>query len=106
LEVIYGDIMSIQVVEWLLERLKLAEKANNEAIKDFIFRNLVNMYGLVGSANMCQDLEQKLKETLKDEDRAKKLKDYIESLIKVYNDWENSKKKRERVEKEELLVYT
>jgi len=98
--------MSIQVVEWLLERLRLSEKASSEAIKDFIFRNLVNMYGLVGSVNMCRDLEQKLKETLKDNDRARKLKDYVESLIKVYNDWENSKKKRRGTEKEELLVYT
>ncbi len=98
--------MSIQVVEWLLERLRLSEKASSEAIKDFIFRNLVNMYGLVGSVNMCRDLEQRLKETLKDNDRARKLKDYVESLIKVYNDWENSKKKRRGTEKEELLVYT
>lgn len=98
--------MSIQVVEWLLERLRLTEKANSEAVKDFIFRNLVNMYGLVGSANMCQDLEQKLKETLKDKDRVKKLREYVESLIKVYNDWENSKKKRKKTEKDELLVYT
>lgn len=97
--------MSIQVVEWLLERLKLFEKANNEAVKDFIFRNLVNMYGLVGSANMCQDLEEKLKETLKDKERTKKLKDYVESLIKMYNDWEKSKKRR-KTEREELLVYT
>jgi len=98
--------MSIQVIEWLLNQLKLAEKANGDEIKGFILRNLVSMYGLVGSANMCQDLELKLKETLKDANRSKKLKDYVESLIKIYNDWENSKKKKRKIGKEELLAYT
>lgn len=97
--------MSIQVIEWLLNQLKLAEKASSDAIKDFVFRNLVNMYGLVGSANMCQDLESKLMETLKDPDRVKKLKEYVESLIKVYNDWENSRKRKRKIRKEELLTY-
>ena len=119
--------MSRAVVAWLLQKLNISlwSILNNrnfitpsysftDELEEYIFRRLLQLYNIIGSADGCKDLEKILKEELKDPKRKWTLRMIILDLIKEYltkfeEQWSGIirlKKKRKKTKEAEIsLLY-
>ncbi|MHA1593991.1 MAG: hypothetical protein ACTSXJ_07990 [Candidatus Baldrarchaeia archaeon] len=94
--------MSREVIEWLFRIIGVPEKS--DFVKDFVFKELSRVFGLRGSESDCTPLRMILEDALKDEERRRKIVEYVRALIREAEDLESLYRESER-KTEEIEIY-